>query len=195
MRIEWIERLLAWQPPGDYLKYFCNYYSPAYVAPKYPIIGVFNRFLQLAVLTYLCVMMAQEKTWAYSDTPLGTVNAFAGATIDNTGDPPLFTQPLEQVSALPYCVNESHAFKYSVQFNYDTPECRYVVPEQLVVKGKVMQLPPEMVTFICTTCACMYILCVYMWMWMCMLCMCICTHMFTCIYTCCACCCACRTDH
>ena len=136
MRIEWIERLLAWQPPGDYLKYFLNYHSPAYVAPKYPIIGVFNRILQLAVLVYLLVMMGQEKTWAYSDTPLGTVNAFAGATIDNTGDPPLFTQPLEQVSALPYCVNESHAFKYNTQFNYTTPECRYVVPEQLVVKGK-----------------------------------------------------------
>ena len=33
------------------------------------------------------------------------------------------------------CNNASHAFQYDPAFNYTTPECRYVVPEQLVVKG------------------------------------------------------------
>jgi len=35
-----------------------------------------------------------------------------------------------------YCNNEQHAFMESTGFNYTMPQCQFIIPEQLVIKGK-----------------------------------------------------------
>ena len=47
----------------------------------------------------------------------------------------MYSKVAADINALPQCNNASHAFQYDATFNYTMPECRYVVPEQLVVKG------------------------------------------------------------
>ena len=62
---------------------------------------------------------------------MGTVNAFAGggSALEN------LIKDMDPSKKPYYCDNETHAFEYSASFNYETPECQYVVPEQLVTKG------------------------------------------------------------
>lgn len=127
---EWLDRALEWQPP-TYINACLKYKSTSYVQIDYPVVGAVNRGLQILIVALTAFQLFSEKTWAYSETPLGTVNAFGGPGQASTA----YSKVVADINALPQCNNNTHAFQYDPIFNYTTPECRYVVPEQLVVKG------------------------------------------------------------
>jgi hypothetical protein len=62
---------------------------------------------------------------------MGTVNAYAGGGSDYNS----LIKGLKTSNLPAYCDAEGHSFTYSDAFDYKTPECLYVVPEQLVTKG------------------------------------------------------------
>ena len=112
-----------------------SYYTPKFIKVDYWPIGLFALTLKLCIVFYVIWQLSQPPyTWAYRETPMGTVNAFGGADLSE-GSAWLAEVKRSQAD-LPYCLNEAHAYEYSNQFNYSTPQCRFVVPEELVTKGK-----------------------------------------------------------
>jgi hypothetical protein len=122
--------VLEWKIP--YIMPALGYYSPKYMKIDYWFVGLVNRVLQLLIFAYVLYSLINTKAWAYHEAPLGTVNAYAGAGADFMHVGQLTT---DAIGALPYCNNETHAYRLSAMYNYDMPECKYVIPEQLVSKG------------------------------------------------------------
>lgn len=126
-------RFLDYKPPPAIGACF-NYYSPVFLKLEYFPIGVLNRILQIAILGYVVNQIVREQSWAYSETPLGTVNAFGG---EGDGFSKLFYMQTKAstLAQLDYCGNESHAFQYDAVYDYKVPECRMIPAEQMVIKA------------------------------------------------------------
>ena len=93
-------------------------------------VGVVFRFCQLAVLTYVIVMLVVDATWAYSEQPAGTVNAWteSGGYYGLAG--------LSSFSSLAYCADPAaYSFVYSADYNYSNPTCVKMHPWEISVKG------------------------------------------------------------
>ena len=104
----------------------------SYLQVDYPAIGLLNRILQIIIVVITAIQLFGERTWAYSEVPVGTVNAFGGP-----GNASLvYSKTLANIDELAHCNNDSHTFQYSANFDYSKPECRYVVPEQYVFFAK-----------------------------------------------------------
>jgi len=126
-----IDRFLEWKPPAI-IDSCLKYRSVSTVQVDYPFIGLVNRVFQIAILAYTLTGVFREKLWAYNETPLNVVNAYGGA-----GDNSFFLNAMSASGRkATYCNNESHAFKYSDWYNYTTPDCHFVIPEQLIAKGR-----------------------------------------------------------
>ena len=48
----------------------------SYLQVDYPAIGLLNRILQIIIVVITAIQLFGERTWAYSEVPVGTVNAF-----------------------------------------------------------------------------------------------------------------------
>ena len=121
------------RPVPGWLAPCIKYYSPKMMQIDYWLVGLINRVLQILVLVYVCINLFLGNTWVYAETPLGTVNAYGseGASMKS-----IYSQAAPLTDKVIYCGNESYAFEDSASFNYTVPDCRYVIPEQLVTKGE-----------------------------------------------------------
>ena len=99
-----IDRALEWEP-HPLLAAGLKHRSPVSLEISYPLIGLINRLFQVAILGFVLNNIFHGRTWAYSETPLGTVNAFGGpgdvdaVFADKTHD--------DILTAYPYCDNPS----------------------------------------------------------------------------------------
>ena len=126
-----INTCLEAELPIGWLRPLLSHYTPKYIKVDYWPIGLLNLSLKITIFVYVVWSLYVEQSWAYSEVPLGTVNAFGVATAD------YYDAAGRGAGNLPsYCNNPQHAFKFSNEFNYTTPDCRFTVPEQLVIKGK-----------------------------------------------------------
>ena len=93
-------------------------------------IGLLFRLCQLAVIIYLIVALVINETWAYTEIPVGIVNAYAGV-----GD--IYDHVDEASwSSLAHC-SDPAAFSYANSPNwvYDNPACVAMDPWELSSKG------------------------------------------------------------
>lgn len=91
-------------------------------------VGLFYRLSQLLVVIYVGVGMHYANTWAYTEAPMGTVNAWP-----ENGD---FAAPasLNDFGVLPYCENASFSYAYDASFNMDLPACEVQHPYEITTK-------------------------------------------------------------
>lgn len=93
-------------------------------------IGLAHRVLQLIAVTWVLFDLVRFNSWAFSETPTGTVNAW-----EESGRGGFAATYRAPASDFPYCSNASHDFVYSASFQYRQPECRALQPEEVVTKG------------------------------------------------------------
>ena len=116
-----------------------SYYTPKFIKIDYWPIAFLNLCLKLVILFYVLgsLFFFSDRAAFWRETPMGTVNAFAGADYTTSPNVSAWMKEVQKPeSELSYCNNESHAFKSSAAFDYEKPECQFVVPEELVQKGK-----------------------------------------------------------
>ena len=94
-------------------------------------VGALYKLAQLAVVLYIILTLYLNNTWAYTEVPIGTQNAWSegGDWLSLAGS---------DYSNLPQCANSGGAFNYAYDgafFNYDNAVCDKVHPYQITKKG------------------------------------------------------------
>ena len=86
----------------------------------------------MGVLIYVGLMLYDKDTWAFSERPIGSVNAFAEG-----GDwySHVEAQYGEQVSGIAACGGEDWSYAYSPSFVMDDPICELNDPFELIEKA------------------------------------------------------------
>ena len=101
-------------------------------------VGLTLRLCQLAIITYIVLSLYFFGTWALSEVPVGSVNAWAegGAWKDHANH-------LNPAASLDHCSgNSSFSFVYSPTFSYENPVCEIMPPFDMTSK-----LPNGVVSF------------------------------------------------
>ena len=94
-------------------------------------VGVLHLVLQIAVLVYVLLTLYLGNTWAYTEVPIGKVNAWSGlGTYLNDARLPNY-------NSLPYCNNASLSFAYSPTFVMDSPVCEAANPYEVTNKAGI----------------------------------------------------------
>lgn len=90
-------------------------------------LGLVHKLLVLTVFIYLAISLFRGNAWAYSETPLGSINAFASpAAVPNVGS-------MEE--SYSYCNDAAaYSFEYDSYFNYSSPQCISVAINEIVMK-------------------------------------------------------------
>ena len=109
---------------------FLVYHKPRSIVIDSWQVGAVYRLLQLAIFVYVALYMYfYEASWAYSEVPMGSFNAWGSSEADVTAK--------RNPSSFTYCGNESYSFVYwEPGWNYGTPpECRPLSANEVAVKG------------------------------------------------------------
>ena len=109
------------------LLYELSYRTPRYVRVHIWQIAVFHNLMVLGALTYVCWSIIRLGSYAYSASPVGTVNAWSegyqsGFDIHNP-------------DGFAYCSSLDHDYVYSPGWAYVQPPCRIMSSDQVVTKG------------------------------------------------------------
>jgi len=132
--LEGFSNFLESKPPRFLSFLPTTYYTPKFIGVDYWPVALVALLCKAGIAAYLVFSLIVNSTWAYAETPMGTVNAYGGASLKN-GSAYLRAAGRPD-SEFSYCNNDQHAFMESAGYNYSTPQCKFFVPEQLVVKGK-----------------------------------------------------------
>ena len=110
------------------------HYTPRYVKINYWPVGLLALMLKVFIVGYCVMKLFSTDEWAYSETPMGTVNAWS---VDGLLPTSPWLSSVQNRSSLEWqhCNNEAHAIMYDEFFNYTTPACLRVLPSQLTRKG------------------------------------------------------------
>lgn len=91
-------------------------------------VGLVFRLMQIAVVVYIACMLHFANSWAYNETPMGSVNAWneQGGFLEHAN--------LADYSSLPYCANASLSYGYDASFVMDSPACEASNPYEVTSK-------------------------------------------------------------
>ena len=92
-------------------------------------VGLFYRSLQAGVLVYAIREALYHGSWAYSEVPAGSVNAYGGSTAQ------FQAAVTSDYNMLTYCFNETYDYIFSEQWHYESPQCERLDERELVQKG------------------------------------------------------------
>jgi hypothetical protein len=97
-------------------------------------VGAVHKVSQLLVVVIVILQLYMENTWAYSEVPKGSVNAFAES--GNSAD----HRELTDTSELSHCgsspgVNSENSYAYDAFFVMDNPLCLNLHPYEIARKG------------------------------------------------------------
>lgn len=91
-------------------------------------VGFVYRLIQLIVVAYVSTSLYFNESWAYVETPMGSVNAWPedGGFLDHAN--------LGDYAPLSYCANSSFSYAYDASFVMDNPSCETANPYEITTK-------------------------------------------------------------
>lgn len=102
--------------------------------------GAVYRVCQFLTMVYLAVTLVLNSTWAYSEVPVGMINAWLeeGAIQEDAG--------LDSFASLPYCADPAaFSFAYSASYHYDSPKCVAIHPWEFGSKGQTLHIATSII--------------------------------------------------
>mmetsp|Transcript_3110 Transcript_3110/g.10308 ORF Transcript_3110/g.10308 Transcript_3110/m.10308 type:complete len:253 (-) Transcript_3110:1092-1850(-) len=114
----------------DRVKPYLYYRTARHVRVDIWQVGLTNRILQTGIMIAFIATVIASNSWAASERPLGVVNAWEDG--GRYGFAPTLNRSSEYYS---YCASPDHNYSYSSNFEYISPECRTLQPEEIVTKG------------------------------------------------------------
>jgi len=117
---------------GDIMRGMFVFTAPTAVEIKEPGLGIIFRISQIGVLLYVCLSLYFGDTWAFSEQPMGFVNAWAGGGSWTTEG------NLDNYSSMAYCSGAaSFSYMWSPpDWDYTNPRCVRMHPYEVTVKEK-----------------------------------------------------------
>lgn len=107
---------MVWYDPRPYLTYRTQKFV---LIQEWPV-GLTHKTFQILALIYVIYSMASEETWAYSEVPMGTFNAY-GSSGDYETQAKASTQA--QVDEKVYCGSTAYSYVDSADFQYINGVC------------------------------------------------------------------------
>lgn len=107
---------MVWYDPRPYLTYRTQKYV---LVQEWPV-GLTHKTFQIVALGYVIYSMATEQTWAYSEVPFGTFNAY-GSPGDYISQVKASTQA--DVDGKVYCGTTAYNYTFSDNFQYINGVC------------------------------------------------------------------------
>ena len=107
---------MVWYDPRPYLTYRTQKFV---LIQEWPV-GLTHKSFQILALVYVIYSMTSEETWAYSEVPMGTFNAY-GSSGDYDTQAKASTQA--QVDEKVYCGTTAYSYVDSADFQYINGVC------------------------------------------------------------------------
>ena len=116
--------------------YVFPFAAPKQIKVKMWQIGLLHRLLQAAVIIFMAVSHYSNNTWARSETPIASVNAYhVGGTAYRAA-----INKTDYEATYPYCNNwQNNLYEEDEYFDYDAPRCLLHSEDEIVQKasGKI----------------------------------------------------------
>ena len=130
---------------GQLIDAVLGFYVPIRVKIMDGRLGVVYRICQLITVIYLGLSLYLGESWAYSEKPIGEVNAWPeGGQWRSQAD-------LIDYTTLNYCGNPSFSYAYDANFLMDDPKCEPHHPYEVAAQLCHLKLSPHTPMFTYST--------------------------------------------